>query len=267
MKKILTLSALMLVSIFSLPAHADEYNHTEVKVDTSTVPMSVSVGDTGQILPDQNGNYKSFRNAFAYKVSDSRILTIESDGRWKALQNGNVSIEIIPLNIDTATPAFRDELKKFGYEFPSLTYDIQPSQTFNVVVADSIPVFRLYNSLTLEHLYTVDANERDVLSRLSDWTYEGVAWNSSDTYGTPVYRLYNHSIGRHHYTSDTNEIDVLVERGWVNEGVAYYSSGSVPVYRLYLDTIRTHLLTVDKNEVDVLSKSSWQYEGVGLYAK
>lgn len=51
----------------------------------------------------------------------------------------------------------------------------------------SIPMYRMYNRYSGEHLYTRSVGERDNLKRVG-WNYEGVAWNAP-TSGTPVYRL------------------------------------------------------------------------------
>ena len=66
----------------------------------------------------------------------------------------------------------------------------------------------------------------------------------------------------HLYTRDANEYTVPSKRGWRQEGVAYYSHGSVPIYRLYHSGLKKHLYTRDTNERNVLSKRGWKYEGV-----
>lgn len=98
----------------------------------------------------------------------------------------------------------------------------------------SIPMYRVYNPYSGEHLYTRTTAERDSLTRI-DWRYEGVAWQTP-TSGTPVYRLYNRYNGEHFYTIDAGERDKISHTGWTYEGVAFYSytgGGGVPVTRLY----------------------------------
>ena len=77
-----------------------------------------------------------------------------------------------------------------------------------------------------------------------------------------VYRLYHPDLRVHLYTKDTNEYKVLASRGWKQEGVAYYSYGSIPVYRLYHPGLKKHLYTKDTNEYKVLAERGWLQEGV-----
>ena len=56
-------------------------------------------------------------------------------------------------------------------------------------------VYRLYNRVTGDHLYTNSVEERDTLSK-SQWNYEGVAFKAP--IGTkPVFRMYNPNAGDH----------------------------------------------------------------------
>ncbi|MBF0777240.1 glycosyhydrolase [Streptococcus cuniculi] len=134
------------------------------------------------------------------------------------------------------------------------------------------PVYRLYNTRSMEHLYTQDAHEKDQLPKLSkDWVYEGIAWQAAQLSEKPVYRVYNPKSGEHLYTQDTYEIKVLTSKhGWKAEGIAYYSSGSKPVYRLYNPKagVGSHFVTLDTNEKDILvSQHGWKYEGIAWYAE
>ena len=260
LKRIMALLMVVGMSLVALPAHADDYNHRAIEPDPLTVPTLVSVGDTGQILPEQNGPYASFRHGFTYKVSDSSVLSVEADGIWRALKNGTVDLEIIPVTHETRSAEFDAEMAAAGFEWPEVFPDVYVSKHFRVTISDIVPVYRLYNSVTLEHLYTIDENEKNILSGLRDWAYEGVAWQAAKDAGTPVYRLYNHSIGQHHYTSDANEISVLPGRGWANEGIAYYSAGINGVHRLYHEAAKVHLLTIDSREARILEGLGWRHE-------
>ena len=106
-------------------------------------------------------------------------------------------------------------------------------------------IYRLYNPDNGEHLYTTDANERDVLFTEHGWGYEGVAWyapNSAD-FGKPVYRLYNSVLCNHLYTTDTNEVATLTkDAAWTvdnNGQPLFYSADNwmenagACVYRVY----------------------------------
>ena len=137
--------------------------------------------------------------------------------------------------------------------------------------ADAVPMYRLYNRLTHEHLYTADAYERDVLSH-DDWVDEGVGWTAPATSSVPVHRLYNPILHDHHYTTDTNEVKVLTEaHGWRDEGIGWYSADStgIAVYRQFNAQlgVGAHNYTADRNEYDVNNGAhGWAGEGVGWYA-
>lgn len=142
----------------------------------------------------------------------------------------------------------------------------------NMVSADDMPIYRLYNPDNGEHLYTTDANECSELYSHHGWGYEGIAWFSSNE-GTPVYRLYNNVLCNHLYTTDTNEIKVLTsmkDTAWTidnNGQPLFYSSGEVLVYRVYNEELQgMHHLTTDFNEYSTLPDYGWKQEGVSLYA-
>lgn len=129
-----------------------------------------------------------------------------------------------------------------------------------------VAIYRLYNPRNGEHLYTTDANEKNVLYKSHGWGYEGIGWYAPDT-GTPVYRLYNAGLQNHLYTTDTNEVNVLTSRhGWKSDNngrPVFYSGGAVNIYRVYNPKLRgLHHWTTDKNEYNVLPKHGWKQEGI-----
>lgn len=132
-------------------------------------------------------------------------------------------------------------------------------------------MYRLYNRVSHEHLYTADAHERDVLSR-GDWNYEGVGWVAPVSSKTKVFRLYNPILGDHHYTTDTHERDVLTaHHNWRYEGVGWYSDDcrAVPVYRQFNPGLRvgSHNYTTDRHEYNVNNaRNGWRGEGIAWYA-
>lgn len=139
-----------------------------------------------------------------------------------------------------------------------------------VSAASDKPVYRLYNANNGEHLYTTDANEKEVLYKQQNWGYEGIGWYTA-TSGTPVYRLYQPGLGNHLYTTDKNEVNTLCSKyGWKKDNNGkplFYSSGSTPIYRVYNKAQSgMHHLTTDKNEYNTLPKYRWKKEGVAMYA-
>lgn len=91
-----------------------------------------------------------------------------------------------------------------------------------------IVVYRLCNPTTGEHHYTTDKNEYDTLPSYG-WAQEGVGFYSADPQLSDiavVYRLFNpkaNDAGSHHYTMNEQERNNLVNNGWRDEGIAWYS--------------------------------------------
>ncbi|GHU63918.1 hypothetical protein FACS189418_8120 [Clostridia bacterium] len=153
-----------------------------------------------------------------------------------------------------------------------------------------VPVFRIYNPNSGEHLYTTNKVEYNHLAQIG-WQGEGLVWYAPayDTVvkdsiwykysveSTLVYRLYNRYSGEHIYTKDRSEVDQLVKLGWNDEGVAWYSGppdGPIAgdrIYRLYNPNARgvyeagAHLYTENFLEKEALSAQGWLYEGTGWH--
>jgi hypothetical protein len=111
-----------------------------------------------------------------------------------------------------------------GWLAEGAIYQLYPGAgSLNGVVA--VPFYRLYNRVSLQHHWTTDANEYNVLGQ-GDWLREGIdgyILPSSAAGSMPVYRLYLNAFGGLHlWTTDLNEKTVLSTRGWVYEGVAGY---------------------------------------------
>lgn len=139
--------------------------------------------------------------------------------------------------------------------------------------AGAIPVYRMYNTRTSEHLYTKSVKEYNScgVGTYKDWRQEGIAWFAPKKSSTPVYRLYNKRLLVHHYTTSKSERDSLVaNNGWKYECVAFYSDDQhgKPLYRLYNGNIKPpqHHYTSSAGERDSLVKKyGWRNEGVGFY--
>ena len=137
-----------------------------------------------------------------------------------------------------------------------------------------VPVFRMYNTKTSEHLYTPRKAEYDACGYGSyvDWRQEEVGWwapKKTTPGANPVYRLYNTKSGDHHYTTSAGEKAILIANyGWVDEGVAFYSGGVHSVHRLYNGSLTRgqHHYTTSAGERDSLVKNyGWKSEGIGFY--
>ncbi|MGL4333778.1 MAG: hypothetical protein ACRCSC_01805 [Lactococcus garvieae] len=141
--------------------------------------------------------------------------------------------------------------------------------------AAEVNVYRLYNKVSQEHLYTASKYEYDTLPTKSrDWVREGVnfrEYNSASANTKAVNRVYNPRSGEHIYTQDTYEVKVLTsQRGWKSEGVAFHApkTSSKPVYRVFNAAagLGAHFVTGDGFEKNSLVSRGWKYEGVAWYA-
>ena len=132
-----------------------------------------------------------------------------------------------------------------------------------------VPVqrYRLYSPISLEHHFTTDLNEYNVLGGMTGaWIQEGgvgKVLNNPGTYNgvaaVPYYRLYDTTTTWHHWTTDANEYYTLGLFGWWSqEGVDGYilptqAPGTIQLYRLNYAFIPTlHHWTIDQNEYTTL---------------
>lgn len=110
----------------------------------------------------------------------------------------------------------RDTMKS-TYTLDGVGYYINRSNP-----ANSLPLYRYFNTRTGTHLYTADPREIAVLPYW--YQLDGVAYNISMVSGTRVHRFYSPSKGVHFYSSDPDEIAyVRASLGhiWTYEGPAY----------------------------------------------
>ncbi len=133
----------------------------------------------------------------------------------------------------------------------------------------SVPVYRLYNPYTQEHLLTGGVEERDALISVG-WSLDGVAWEAP-VEGIPVFRLYNPYDDWHTYTTSEEERDSMVAAGWKVDGVVslgYTGQDGRPIYRLFNPYVQTnyHLFTAGVDERDLLVSVGWILEGVAWHA-
>ena len=265
----------------------DESNDPAVGVDdeskadpvTEYVPLSAFNNDASE---ESINEYLETNNLGDYKVDVSSLpdkglntttpLQISGEDRDVELdENGFIVVQLNPKEDNdeednsgnggtTVTPSRPSGNKKPKPE--------QPSE--EPVIGTPTSMYRLYNKLTGEHLYTIDKNERDNLLTSDTWKDEGEGWIAPSVSDYPVYRLLNPNNGDHHYTTDKNEFDTLPSYGWVAEGVAFFSadkdnSENVLLHRLYNPNATgagSHHYTADTNERDALVEKGWKYEGL-----
>lgn len=131
----------------------------------------------------------------------------------------------------TASEAERWRVKsKFAstYRYEGVAYSVNTSNT-----ANSVPLYRFFNTRTGTHFYTAsEAEKADVIQRLGTiYRFEGPAYNvsmsqsSNEVSSTPVYRFFNFKKGTHFYTaSEAEKASVMKSLAWTYryEGPAFY---------------------------------------------
>ena len=138
--------------------------------------------------------------------------------------------------------------------------------------SDAVPAYRMYRK-TGEHVYTISAEERDMLVN-AGWINEGVAFKVNSVVskkGTPIYRVYNkNNGGMHFYTASAAERDMLLNNGWTEGAIVFYGADKAtgaPVYRTYNTGSNNgeHNYTTNIAESDMNVKAGWRAEGVAFY--
>ena len=99
---------------------------------------------------------------------------------------------------------------------------------------------------TNSHFYTANAAECEFLrTHQTGWLFEKLdfaidppANGACHPYGTPIYRVYNNRAARsdsnHRFTHDRAVVEAMVAEGWVDEGIAFCSTGALREAREYL---------------------------------
>ena len=156
-----------------------------------------------------------------------------------------------------------------------------------------IPIYRMYNTKTSEHLWTKSKKEYESCGsgNYVDWKQENIAWYSPNlkapasyadsTQGdyVYVYRLYDKGrTGDHIYLTYGDEMKQYLADGWVvdkgagfwtlKQGATFTDRTTIPIYRAYNPKLKRgkHHYTPSKNEYDSICKNhGWKPEGVKFY--
>jgi hypothetical protein len=110
------------------------------------------------------------------------------------------------------------------YSYEGVAYNIN-----SVNLANSVPLYRFFNTKNGSHFYTASVVERDsVIANLAKiYNYEGEAYNVSTTAlgGTPVWRFFNAKRGAHFYTAseaEKNSVVTNLSSIYHLESIAFY---------------------------------------------
>ncbi|MCC0177895.1 hypothetical protein I4641_12995 [Waterburya agarophytonicola K14] len=121
------------------------------------------------------------------------------------------------LEKDTVRDLPQYELEGVSFIAPAEPPDntVEDELTGITAASNIDPVYRLYNSNTGVHLYTISEVEKDsVVENLPNYTLEGIEYYGYTTQieGTvPLYRFYNQSLDAHFYTPSVAERDEYID--------------------------------------------------------
>ena len=299
---------------------ADQSLDWSIADPTVRVPVAKSLSYNGGVQKGvaAGDGYTLTGDVSATEVGDCFVVAKLTDPANYAWDDGTTADKCVHWSIDYAMPTYEvptgltascgqtlaDVALPYGFSWQDdlstsvgepgehtflATYTPADTANYTVVcdipvtVTVSQPVYRMYNSITSEHLFTTDFDEYSSLTA-HDWRQEGVSW-CSPAAGKGVYRVYNPGLGAmakmsHHYTSDYAEAaDLVANHGWRwdNGGQPiFYSAeddsgnalaGASKVYRLYNGGLSAHHFTLDASEANsLMSNHGWNGEDVGFYA-
>ncbi|KAL0961333.1 hypothetical protein HGRIS_006290 [Hohenbuehelia grisea] len=119
----------------------------------------------------------------------------------------------------------------------------------------AIPLFRIYNDASKDHVYTTNAQETYRSPGYASQSSPGRVWMSQEVDTIPLYRLYNSEGTDHLYTTNSTEReDSIAHNGYTDEGVAAYIypspyCNSIPLYRAYDSKGADHFYSTDRQEI------------------
>ena len=106
---------------------------------------------------------------------------------------------------------------------PALTQHVAEREAEEV--ADSLPVYRFFNTQLGSHFFTVSEIEKSSVEIMEQYTFEGVAFRTLEqntTTTSPVYRFFNIVNGGHFFTASETERDFVMELdNYVFEGEVF----------------------------------------------
>lgn len=233
---------------------------TSVDAAKGIWPMvSVEVADGIMTLTLKNGEAYTSVWYLVWSEEDG-----DSDKMWYEAEQGSDGSWIHSLNTASHGETGVYQIRVYVNDKQTLLESLE-----TVVDITLVPIYRLYNPYTLEHLLTANGSEKDELLDIG-WQLDGIAWKAPIP-GNAVFRLYNPYDDWHTYSMSEEEIDMLTALGWKVDGVVFCSArekDGVPVYRLFnpYEQKNYHLLTISEAERDQLLGLGWTLDGKALYA-
>ena len=167
------------------------------------------------------------------------------------------------------------------YDYNALTQIWGISDSLSPVSRAHQSVYRLFNTVSGNHLFTTNTAEIDLLTgsgHESSFINEGIAYLVSPGANQSLYRFYHSPTDRHFYSSNSYERDLLISKSnndYLYEGVAFHvftdvplDSDLTPVFRFYDSKSHVHLYTASSQEKLIWESNgmNWINEGIAWYA-
>jgi Repeat of unknown function (DUF5648) len=140
---------------------------------------------------------------------------------------------------------------------------------------DAIPLLSRFNTDLVDHVYTTNSTEIDLLTKFYGFTDEetvtGAILELQQPGSVPLFRLYSIGHSDHMYTTSVEERDHAVKRlGYTfveTMGYVYPSSGTglVPLYQLHNKGAHDHYYTTSAYQRDDAARNGWTNEGIACY--
>lgn len=149
-----------------------------------------------------------------------------------------------------------------------------------VTSGSRVPVYRFYNIAGLEHFYTSNTAERDLLVNqyASSFIYEGAIFYAypAEAQGVfPVYRMVDVARKMHLYTADPVERDAVRQaspsvflEGTAWWGQAQPGNGAIPIYRYFNRSTGTYFYTfnvAERSYINANLSQQYQEQGIGFF--
>lgn len=158
-----------------------------------------------------------------------------------------------------------------GYARPNYESEVAPMPTIeipDIQYDDGSAVYRFYNPSGY-HFFTTSHDEAQIVVN-AGWEYEGVAWVAPKN-GMGVFRFISSDGQAHAYTISNAEKTALVEKGFAEEGQAFFAKTDptfpyLPVYGLYNVGNGDYMYTVKQPEFATLIDAGWESKGIVFYA-
>lgn len=155
----------------------------------------------------------------------------------------------------------------YGYVADDFVFNVTPPESGGVAV------YRL-STPSGRHFYTTSLSEKNSLVVNAGFYYEGVGFTAKNTPATgytPVYRMAPRGNSSHFYTASAAEKNDLASKGYVNEGITFYtqagSEANMPVYRLLAPSGGHFYTTSSAEKANAISSLGYKDEGTSFVGR